>query len=155
MRKSAPLFCALLLSLSARRAWIEIMILSTAAKVKSVALRKESVDRNAGQGGIGQHGQGSLSARRAWIEIIIQLLECQPGGSLSARRAWIEIMRSWSKCWTTKVALRKESVDRNLRSTKSRQGGRRSLSARRAWIEITQRSARFNAPGRSPQGERG
>ena len=27
MRKSAPLFCALLLSLSARRAWIEIRVL--------------------------------------------------------------------------------------------------------------------------------
>lgn len=27
MRKSAPLFCALLLSLSARRAWIEIAVL--------------------------------------------------------------------------------------------------------------------------------
>ena len=27
MRKSAPLFCALLLSLSARRAWIEIKML--------------------------------------------------------------------------------------------------------------------------------
>ena len=34
-------------SLSARRAWIEILRLITLLKVFSVALRKESVDRNA------------------------------------------------------------------------------------------------------------
>ena len=56
---------------------------------------------------------GSLSARRAWIEIASSLDSILAGVSLSARRAWIEITRSWSKCWTTKVALRKESVDRN------------------------------------------
>ena len=69
MRKSAPLFCALLLSLSARRAWIEIGVdfaedwlnASLSARRawieipagcwrdarRAVALRKESVDRNA------------------------------------------------------------------------------------------------------------
>ena len=46
MRKSAPLFCALLLSLSARRAWIEIFIMQTWMPIGCVALRKESVDRN-------------------------------------------------------------------------------------------------------------
>ena len=46
MRKSAPLFCALLLSLSARRAWIEIGNSCTQALPEKVALRKESVDRN-------------------------------------------------------------------------------------------------------------
>ena len=34
-------------SLSARRAWIEIMIHHTKKKINPVALRKESVDRNA------------------------------------------------------------------------------------------------------------
>ena len=34
------------------------------------------------------------------------------------------------------VALRKESVDRNLTVRKSRVYVQRSLSARRAWIEI-------------------
>ena len=34
-------------SLSARRAWIEIMLYDTTALMKCVALRKESVDRNA------------------------------------------------------------------------------------------------------------
>ena len=46
MRKSAPLFCALLLSLSARRAWIEIRQLTHHQSDYHVALRKESVDRN-------------------------------------------------------------------------------------------------------------
>ena len=56
----------------------------------------------------------SLSARRAWIEIVEFHLFAPSGGSLSARRAWIEIhVRCFSPagCW---VALRKESVDRNL-----------------------------------------
>ena len=35
------------------------------------------------------------------------------------------------------VALRKESVDRNLPIELSREQGARSLSARRAWIEIS------------------
>ena len=46
MRKSAPLFCALLLSLSARRAWIEIDHFEAVLDKYMVALRKESVDRN-------------------------------------------------------------------------------------------------------------
>ena len=46
MRKSAPLFCALLLSLSARRAWIEIVLGYKDTVNALVALRKESVDRN-------------------------------------------------------------------------------------------------------------
>ena len=57
----------------------------------SVALRKESVDRNRTLA-LGGWGRGpSLSARRAWIEIHVVLVV--PSG-----------------CW---VALRKESVDRN------------------------------------------
>ena len=46
MRKSAPLICALLLSLSARRAWIEIHVRCFSPSGCWVALRKESVDRN-------------------------------------------------------------------------------------------------------------
>ena len=57
----------------------------------AVALRKESVDRNAEKMKVGGIDVSSLSARRAWIEI------CTPrsGGPWQA------------------VALRKESVDRN------------------------------------------
>ena len=78
-------------SLSARRAWIEMWMKSKLDDAREVALRKESVDRNtcrvldeAGQ-------QASLSARRAWIEIYTAGLCLAVIASLSARRAWIEI----------------------------------------------------------------
>ena len=56
----------------------------------------------------------SLSARRAWIEIVRLV---NGGGllrSLSARRAWIEIGDKIKKNRPRGVALRKESVDRNV-----------------------------------------
>ena len=56
-------------SLSARRAWIEIRTKGGKVKIESVALRKESVDRNANAKNILSLGVKSLSARRAWIEI--------------------------------------------------------------------------------------
>ena len=59
-------------SLSARRAWIEIM--AHTARKTSIA--------------------GSLSARRAWIEIFVPFDVIRPAMSLSARRAWIEILAS-------------------------------------------------------------
>ena len=80
-----------------------------------VALRKESVDRNAHDAQAMKGGIMSLSARRAWIEICTAETDITLiGRSLSARRAWIEIGR----------ALRQL------------QSALRSLSARRAWIEI-------------------
>ena len=101
-----------------------------------VALRKESVDRNANPGSTTLTFPGSLSARRAWIEILsavltellilslsarrawieISSLDDILAGvkSLSARRAWIEIASSREKRKHPEVALRKESVDRNL-----------------------------------------
>ena len=53
--------------------------------------------------------------------------------SLSARRAWIEIVVSLALDQYLKVALRKESVDRNRIPY---------------WFKVTE-------AGRSPQGERG
>ena len=56
--------------------------------------------------------------------------------SLSARRAWIEIpCAATLRLWVF-VALRKESVDRNLERYRPARTRKRSLSARRAWIEI-------------------
>ena len=55
----------------------------------------------------------SLSARRAWIEITNVELHDWPPVSLSARRAWIEINVIVHSAHPHKVALRKESVDRN------------------------------------------
>ena len=56
--------------------------------------------------------------------------------SLSARRAWIEITKCGAKLYRGRVALRKESVDRNIFLLAFVYFKRASLSARRAWIEI-------------------
>ena len=80
------------MSLSARRAWIEMVVPSGCWLPDHVALRKESVDRN--RLGVCHYRDdvSSLSARRAWIEITVV-------GVLATL--------------VTAVALRKESVDRN------------------------------------------
>ena len=57
---------------------------------------------------------------------------------------------------TGEVALRKESVDRNIKITVCRPAAAPSLSARRAWIEIIVPSSTVIVIlRRSPQGERG
>ena len=100
-----------------------------------VALRKESVDRNNLHCVEEVSGDTSLSARRAWIEIIFPPVETSSVKvSLSARRAWIEMTlsaRPLMYFWL--VALRKESVDRNVKTVLKKETG----------------------PSRSPQGERG
>ena len=80
-----------------------------------VALRKESGDRNswAARARVAQYW--SLSARRAWIEIAAcGSAPSANGGSLSARRAWIEMGLCKGANMARSVALRKESVDRNI-----------------------------------------
>ena len=100
-------------SLSARRAWIEMSTRSQPSKPRAVALRKESVDRNARKIRCVAPDVSSLSARRAWIEIIDYVIDYVNDASLSARRAWIEMrLADMSAAWN------------------------RSLSARRAWIEM-------------------
>ena len=78
-----------------------------------VALRKESVDRNITLPPFMTSQKSSLSARRAWIEIRRCVLSGKCRWSLSARRAWIEM-------------LAPRLVDMSFAS----------LSARRAWIEM-------------------
>ena len=56
-------------SLSARRAWIEMLVLVLGIPTSVVALRKESVDRNRRPTKSRRIMPLSLSARRAWIEI--------------------------------------------------------------------------------------
>ena len=63
----------ILMSLSARRAWIEILLVYLALIRYLVALRKESVDRNSTVSANLTVSTTSLSARRAWIEIIDDL----------------------------------------------------------------------------------
>ena len=81
------------LSLSARRAWIEIAAIRLAVLAYYVALRKESVDRNI-------------------FSLLLALIALK---SLSARRAWIEMAALQFVPLADPVALRKESVDRNSR----------------------------------------
>ena len=58
----------------------------------TVALRKESVDRNVMSAFDVLAFSASLSARRAWIEITLAACIVPSSlTSLSARRAWIEI----------------------------------------------------------------
>ena len=76
----------------------------------------------------------SLSARRAWIEISVSTsMRVIHVESLSARRAWIEIMKEYTQYKVLRVALRKESVDRNY--------------------DLFEQIRHLH--GRSPQGERG
>ena len=79
-------------SLSARRAWIEIGVGLYLVTEKDM----------------------SLSARRAWIEMTTYLETSSIDESLSARRAWIEIFIEPLIFSVQPVALRKESVDRNV-----------------------------------------
>ena len=101
----------------------------------TVALRKESVDRNlAGYAGR-ENRIWSLSARRAWIEMSSRL--CCPTKRITVALRKESVDRNnalgGSKMPGAMVALRKESVDRNI------------LAAEKCG----------RAEGRSPQGERG
>ena len=70
-------------SLSARRAWIEITVVGVLATLVTVALRKESVDRNDTVQIVIVVVNTSLSARRAWIEILLTLCRFLPCKSRS------------------------------------------------------------------------
>ena len=102
----------------------------------TVALRKESVDRNPIAAFLLMWWQRSLSARRAWIEINPATMRSVIGMSLSARRAWIEIQmticdfyRAWSlsarRAWIEMQVVKLTFALQEV-----------SLSARRAWIEM-------------------
>ena len=98
----------------------------------------------------------SLSARRAWIEIeIISQMAIQ--AIVALRKESVDRNDKSKKSKTEKqVALRKESVDRNVRPPAGPHVAQKSLSARRAWIEIAPGCDSKDAhSGRSPQGERG
>ena len=101
----------------------------------TVALRKESVDRNVGMMSRRKRGK-AVALRKESVDRNIDQMKARGYGveSLSARRAWIEILEQ-ARCLssTQRVALRKESVDRNRQR------------------EIV----KFSVSGRSPQGERG
>ena len=121
-------------SLSARRAWIEIILNIHKKDRQIVALRKESVDRN-----------WSLDSNAG--EFLM---------SLSARRAWIEMTYVTRLPRAQVVALRKESVDRNL-LCRLVAGSLTTVALRKESVDRNDiRHATTPRPSsRSPQGERG
>ena len=123
-------------SLSARRAWIEMLPPMYPRKYGIVALRKESVDRNKRLGLLGWLRTVALRKESVDRNFRGWTLNINGPMSLSARRAWIEIqiVHQWAD--HNGVALRKESVDRNNVVVHSTHPHKSSLSARRAWIEI-------------------
>ena len=100
----------------------------------AVALRKESVDRNA------------PCCHRITPAAIVALRK----ESVDRNILGVSIVSKQP------VALRKESVDRNMGCPRAHLARGWSLSARRAWIEMPIRAALARpCVGRSPQGERG
>ena len=93
--------------------------------------------------------RASLSARRAWIEMLMYFIMYLLTASLSARRAWIEMLYTIHACALVMVALRKESVDRNMDHHVGVKLAVKSLSARRAWIEIVIGPLMFRVQPRS------
>ena len=75
--------------------------------------------------------------------------------SLSARRAWIEILRRCRPNLAGLVALRKESVDRNVSAFDFM--AVRPVALRKESVDRNRNSIKrcLMSVGRSPQGERG
>ena len=89
-------------------------------------------------------GTTSLSARRAWIEMP-SYPHCAAMHIVALRKESVDRnMGSVLMVTLPAVALRKESVDRNWYVRFGLRGTPWSLSARRAWIEMIQR-AQFSA----------
>ena len=98
----------------------------------------------------------SLSVWRAWIEISYQLQTKKYTLSLSVWRAWIEIRVIYQRAVTHLVALRMESVDRN--ADRKLDGSReRNVALRMESVDrnTTSLSGSVTLYCRSPYGERG
>ena len=115
------------------------------------------MDRNGSSNAAKSHIHKSLSARRAWIEISIRKSTPAKPFSVALRKESVD--RNICVGFPFPliiVALRKESVDRNNHSLNLPSSPIESLSARRAWIEILLEVLNLDRwLGRSPQGERG
>ena len=103
----------------------------------TVALRKESVDRNTQRRDFKALGLPSLSARRAWIEMA-DMSNAWHRFTVALRKESVDrnTIAYVTKKRKKAVALRKESVDRNILCSVGFCLDAKSLSARRAWIEI-------------------
>ena len=121
----------------------------------SVALRKESVDRNIYVSHELPFDRWSLSARRAWIEIIL-LTMCVFCSMVALRKESVDRNNQINtKNSFLSVALRKESVDRNniceYHTTKNTVALRKESVDRNSYVGVMGAAI----ARRSPQGERG
>ena len=168
------------MSLSSRRAWIEICVPSPNLKPSRVALLTESVDWNYKIVRFIFTKFRSLSSRRAWIEIVVSpyaylLSYCRsPHGERGlkskydnhAHRLWLVALLTESVDWNpSPIGLYRRNTsrsphgERGLKYEIIESGAMvqdASLSSRRAWIEI-EADCRWiiRENGRSPHGERG
>ena len=95
------------------------------------------MDRNTQRRDFKALGLPSLSARRAWIEIVDYIIDYVNDAVALRKESVDRNMLSLSFLPAVgSVALRKESVDRNYRCWRPCHPRYWSLSARRAWIEI-------------------
>ena len=97
----------------------------------------------------------SLSARRAWIEILLVLVLGIPTSVALRKESVDRNLGDNSKINIGYVALRKESVDRNTRS--NTQVGLRGVALRKESVDRNIALVILEVIGfsRSPQGERG
>ena len=103
-------------------------------KTPTVALRKESVDRNMRY--INRHLHKHVALRKESVDrndVIRPAIDVFLAVAL--RKESVDRNNDTSKK-INPVALRKESVDRNNGRLRTIHNAERSLSARRAWIEI-------------------
>ena len=102
---------ALIASLSARRAWIEILCIIPQPRPICVALRKESVDRNTDVQHISPHS-ARVALRKESVDRNCRVRLCPvcQWRSLSARRAWIEI--DWASVITAMTSRRSPQGER-------------------------------------------
>ena len=143
------------LSLSSRRAWIEMACPTT--KTPKTSSRSPHGERGlkstSSKAGLSlpsrsPHGERGLKCQRLQCHI------CSPP-SLSSRRAWIE-MRRW-RGRSNPLPSRSPHGERGLKLSADNDNRRHlaSLSSRRAWIEISAGGFAASGDGRSPHGERG
>ena len=122
-------------SLSARRAWIEILILPLFGSLCWVALRKESVDRN--KYVVQCRKTLGVALRKESVDRNYRRFRTVQHTQVALRKESVD--RNYyrvAKYRRIPVALRKESVDRNKIGITAVDSISKSLSARRAWIEI-------------------
>ncbi len=123
------------MSLSARRAWIEILCLPDIIAAGPVALRKESVDRN--PMAARTSSRWSVALRKESVDRNVAYLATSARLTVALRKESVDRnIADYAKPEWLRVALRKESVDRNRPGVPIPGPGGRSLSARRAWIEM-------------------